>query len=71
MEGMVKLKNMGTDKKEGAEFNRVDSPAKSPGEQPLNEDKEVVTNDIIRTRFLITLALLLVVIIFIIVISLV
>ena len=68
MERMGKLKNTDTNQKESVEFNRVDS-GKSPGEQPLNEDKEVITNDVIRTRFLITLALLLIVIIFIIVIS--
>lgn len=68
MEGMVKLKNTDTNKKEEVEFNRVDS-GKSPGEQPLNEDKEVITNDVIRTRFLITLLLLLAVIVFIIIIS--
>ncbi|MFP4478336.1 MAG: hypothetical protein ACLFPM_02760 [Candidatus Izemoplasmatales bacterium] len=62
------MKNTDTDKKEGVEFNRVDS-GKSPGEQPLNEDKEIITNDIIRTRFIITLVLLLIIIIFIIVLS--
>jgi len=65
---MVKLKNTDTKPKDGVEFNRVDS-GKSPGEQPLNEDKEVISNDVIRTRFLITLALLLVIIISIIIIS--
>ena len=65
---MEKLKNTDTNPKEGVEFNRVDS-GKAPGEQPLNEDKEVITNDVIRTRFLITLVLLLVIIISIIIIS--
>ncbi|MDA3931663.1 MAG: hypothetical protein PF513_02890 [Tenericutes bacterium] len=64
------MKNKGTDQKEGVEFNRVDS-GKSPGDQPLHQDKEVVTKKVIRTRFLFTLLLLLAVIVFIILVSLV
>ncbi|MFW5794405.1 MAG: hypothetical protein ACOCV1_02870 [Bacillota bacterium] len=56
------MKNTDTNKNEEAEFHQVQS-ARSPGEQPMSEDKEIITKKEVRIRLIITVVVILAIII--------
>jgi len=62
MERMAKLKNTDTKTDDVIEFYENDY-IQNIQQQPLNKQKEKITNKVIRTRFIITLIILLVIIV--------
>lgn len=58
---MVRLKNMDT-KKGKSDFNRVGS-ANTPGENPLNQEKETIDKKAIKSRLVLTLLVLILIVV--------